>query len=220
MYSIVFFPRRMSRQCYSKKHTMQIYPTIMTHFGRATMSAPNLKRELRELGFWHMHQLPERPEMLSTSLRHCSFQICFFWALGFSKLPWPVSNMASFLSPTKWSDVIRCDQLDRNYHNYHPTSNSRAAASRISKVDLPCSSGFAANRWRCGDTGSVCTSATARRGGQRGQRGQRNVGTLCWASCHPNGPWKAHTVETHVTEGQGDAWRSQAGCWIISDFVK
>ena len=94
-----------------KKHTMQIYPTIMTHFGRATTSAPNLKREhseplTRELGFWHMHQLPERPEMLSTSLRHCSFQICFFWALGFSKLPWPVSNMASFSSPTKWSDVI------------------------------------------------------------------------------------------------------------------
>lgn len=100
-----------SRQCYSKKHTMQIYPNIMTHFGHATTSAPNLKREhseplTRELGFWHMHQLPERPEMLSTSLRHCSFQICFFWALGFSKLPWPVSNMASFLSPTKWSDVI------------------------------------------------------------------------------------------------------------------
>lgn len=145
------------------------------------------------------------------------------WALGFSKLPWPVSNMASFLSPTKWSDVIRCDQLDRNYHNYHPTSNSRAAASRISKVDLPCSSGFAANRWRCGDTGSVCTSATATQRDQRGQRGQRNVinvGTLCWASCHPNGPWKAHTVETHVAEGQGDAWRSQAGCWIILDFVK
>ena len=133
--------------------------------------------------------------------------------LGFGILK---TSMASFKHGQLFisNKVIRCDQLDRNYH---PTSNSRAAASRISKVDLPCSSGFAANRWRCGDTGSVCTSATACRGGQRGQR---NVGTLCWASCHPNGPWKAHTVETHVAEGQGDAWRSQAGCWIILDFVK